>query len=64
MMFSVSHPGARAILSVGGASLFIDPKTTIKITGNNNENTTDVGLLSIASRLNFEIVNADLTERK
>jgi hypothetical protein len=38
----------------------MEPKTTIKIIGNSNENTIDVGLLSIANKLNLEIIKADL----
>jgi len=52
-----------ATFKTGASSLFIEPKTTIKITGNNSAKTIEVGLRSVASRLNLEMVNAERTGR-
>ncbi|WP_262713308.1 hypothetical protein [Mucilaginibacter frigoritolerans] len=39
----------------------MDPKTVMKIMGNNSENTIEVGLLNIASKLYLDKVKAALT---
>lgn len=60
-MFEVSQPGAMANLIAGAWPGTMVPKTVIKIIGKSNANTIDVGLLSVASKLYFEMVNAALS---
>jgi hypothetical protein len=54
----VSLPGAIASFITGAWLGIIEPNTVIKIIGNSSEKTMEVGLLSVASKLYFEIVKA------
>src|ERR1700733_10968236 len=57
----VSQPCAIANFWSGILPTLIDPKTTIKMIGNNSEKTIDVGLLMVASKLYLETAKAAFT---
>jgi hypothetical protein len=57
-MPAVSLPGATARFITGAWVSTIDPNTVMKMIGNSNENTIEVGLRNVASKLYFEMVKA------
>jgi hypothetical protein len=57
----VSQPFATASFITGAWLGTIEANTVIKIMGNNNEKTIEVGLRKVASKLYFAIVKAAFT---
>ena len=58
---SVSQEADMAIFVDGVWFPTMDPNTTMKMMGNNNEKTTEVGLCSVAIKLYFERVSDALS---